>query len=226
MKLTVTANIFSVLLFLLLTINLGSHQQARAEDVTGSSITTTTSVPETTVSPGILIVSKNESITNEVNKDSAESTITETSADKNEETTTETSDRSTNTSEPEEDENLEDTGDDPWGDVDDDSSSSANIVDQMRAIREKDPNALIIRNVSHLNDTFDHIQHAWGIIDQYYLPEKTTWEKLLGLVTSLNVDVSPECFSSYFSGVSGFRTYAPWAYRCKYHKEFLNCVFN
>lgn len=106
-----------------------------------------------------------------------------------------------------------DDGSDPWGDGDD-GENKVNIVDQMRDLREKDADITISRNVSHLNETFDRLRHAWGIIDQYYLPEKETWEKLLGLVTALNVQVSPECFSSYFSGVSGFRNYAPWAYRC------------
>lgn len=113
-----------------------------------------------------------------------------------------------------------DDGSDPWGDGDDGESSKINIVDQMRELREKDAYITVSRNVSHLNETFDRLRHAWGIIDQYYLPEKETWEKLLGLVTALNVQVSPECFSSYFSGVSGFRNYAPWAYRCMLRSSF------
>lgn len=122
----------------------------------------------------------------------------------------------TEAKEPEEDEDsdTDDGGSDPWGESEDEGG--VNIVDQMRELREKDQFQSVVRNVTHLNDTFNRVRDAWEIIDNYYLPSKQTWEKLLGLVTGLNVQVSPECFSSYFSGVSGFRTYAPWSYRCEF----------
>lgn len=109
-----------------------------------------------------------------------------------------------------------DDGLDSWGD---DSDDEKNIVDQMRTLREKDQFIKVTRNVSHLNETFDRMRAAWEIIDNYYLPEKQTWEKLFGLVTSLKLNLTTECFASYFSGVSGFRSYAPWAYRCMSFKQ-------
>lgn len=111
---------------------------------------------------------------------------------------------------PEEAEEPDDDSDsDPWADDDE-----KNIVDQMRELREKDENFPITRNVSHLNETFDRMRNAWEIIDQYYLPKKETWDKLMGLVTGLDLNVSPECVSSYFKGTAGFTNYEPWAYRC------------
>ncbi|KAJ6224273.1 hypothetical protein RDWZM_002818 [Blomia tropicalis] len=107
----------------------------------------------------------------------------------------------------------DDGGDDPWGEEDDEKGGTVNIVDQMRELREPEKTIPIERFTKNLNDTFERMAHAYGIIDQYYLPSKATWEKLLGLVTGLDVQVSPECFSSYFSGVSGFRGYKTWAYR-------------
>lgn len=133
----------------------------------------------------------------------------------------ETSSTSTNDNNNNEEEETEaEDEDDPWADVedeDDPSSPKTNIVDQMRALQEKDLTYPYKLTTSHLNETIDKVINAWNIIDQYYLPSRETWEKLLGLVTGLDVNVQPECFASYFQGVSGFRSYQAWAYRCKYY---------
>lgn len=128
-----------------------------------------------------------------------------------------------NNEEEEEEEETSDDGPDPWADIEDDegtvpgASGAANfdIVDTMRSIRDNNIDVPFNRTSANLNETFDKVIKAWEVIDTYYLPQRKTWEKLLGLVTGLDVDVSPECFSSYFQGVSAFRTYTMWAYRCK-----------
>ncbi|XP_046909814.2 uncharacterized protein LOC124491224 isoform X3 [Dermatophagoides farinae] len=108
--------------------------------------------------------------------------------------------------------------DDPWADVDDDDetmlkSGKLNIVDQMRQLREQGRYIPYELTTNHMNETISRVVSAYEILDQYYLPSRETWEKLLGLVTGLDVTVQPECFASYFQGVSGFRGYETWAYR-------------
>lgn len=118
-------------------------------------------------------------------------------------------------------ENEEEDGDDPWADVDDDDetilkSGKLNIVDQMRQLREEGRYIPYEIETDHMNETIKRVVAAYEIIDQFYLPSRETWEKLLGLVTGLDVTVQPECFASYFQGVSGFRGYETWAYRCMF----------
>lgn len=117
--------------------------------------------------------------------------------------------------------------DDPWADVDDDDetmlkSGKLNIVDQMRQLREQGRYIPYELTTNHMNETISRVVSAYEILDQYYLPSRETWEKLLGLVTGLDVTVQPECFASYFQGVSGFRGYETWAYRCMYY--FCNVI--
>ncbi|KPM07480.1 hypothetical protein QR98_0059740 [Sarcoptes scabiei] len=110
--------------------------------------------------------------------------------------------------------NNEDDEDDPWADVeDDDNPKSSNVVDRMRQLREESLSVPYSLTTSHLNETISRVIDAYHIIDTHFLPTRETWEKLLGLVTSLDVSVQPECFASYFQGVSGFRGYQTWAYR-------------
>lgn len=118
-------------------------------------------------------------------------------------------------------EEEEEDGDDPWADVDDDDetilkSGKLNIVDQMRQLRDQGRYVPYELQTDHMNETIKRVVSAYEILDQFYLPSRETWEKLLGLVTGLDVTVQPECFASYFQGVSGFRGYETWAYRCMF----------
>lgn len=134
-----------------------------------------------------------------------------------------TKDEKTEENKVEEEEDATDDEPDPWADIEDDegvvpkggSSANFDIVDTMRSIRENNLDVPFNQTTANLNETFDKVIKAWEVIETYYLPQRQTWEKLLGLVTGLDVDVSPECFSSYFQGVSAFRNYAAWAYRCE-----------
>lgn len=131
---------------------------------------------------------------------------------------------------PEEDESSGGEDDGFWASDDDDSddgesgggSGSANdrqqsldIVDTMRALREENLDASYSLHSNSLNDTLDKVSRAMALVDAHFLPSKKIWEKTLGLVTGLDVVVSPECFSSYFQGVTAFRSYSLWAYRCE-----------
>lgn len=165
----------------------------------------------------------NEQVTSPNYESIISTTVGSNSVTNSESNNDETSSSSTDNNN-EEEEPESDDEDDPWADVedeDDPSSPKTNIVDQMRALQEKDLTYPYKLTTSHLNETIDKVINAWNIIDQYYLPSRETWEKLLGLVTGLDVNVQPECFASYFQGVSGFRSYQAWAYRCNTFKILL-----
>lgn len=106
--------------------------------------------------------------------------------------------------------NSAEEDDDGW-----EEDETVNIVDQMRELREQGLQVPFEQRTTHINNTFDRLNGAWNVIDQYYLPSRETWVRLLGLVNSLNVPVSPECVASYYQGVGGFTNYDTWAYRCK-----------
>ncbi|XP_054161210.1 nose resistant to fluoxetine protein 6-like [Oppia nitens] len=93
----------------------------------------------------------------------------------------------------------------------DSGNNNEGVLSKMIAIHELNKNLTFSKRVPHINDTFARIRHVRQLYRDYFAPKKGFDTELLAFVSSIDIVLSPECFASFFSLISGLRNNKLWA---------------
>lgn len=166
---------------------------------------TTTSAP--TIGPQQ--VDKRTNITSSVTYDDKEDE-SEESSPQNEENTTSNNDE----------DKEEDLG---YDEDDEDTCDNESVLTKMLEIHEQNKNKTKDYNklyVNHINQTFERLKHIQQLYEDYFAPKKGFGTEMLAFVSSIDIVLTPECFASFFSLISGFRNNKLWANKCEFGLNF------
>lgn len=103
---------------------------------------------------------------------------------------------------------------------DDDSESECDEGTLPKLIRLHEENRNLtqdykIRHVPHVNHTLERIQYVRRLYEQYFGLPKGFGTQMLAFISSIDIVLTPECFASLFSLISGYRNNRKWANKCE-----------
>lgn len=105
----------------------------------------------------------------------------------------------------------------------DGSCDNESLLTKLLNLHEENKNITndyLIKNVNHINDTFDRLRYVQGLYEKYFQQDKNFGTQLLAFVSSIDIILTPECFASFFSLISGLRNNKLWANKCEFYNIF------
>ena len=72
-----------------------------------------------------------------------------------------------------------------------------------------------IKHVAHVNQTLERIQYVHDFYEKYFGLPNGFGTEMLAFISSIDIILTPECFASLFSLISGYRNNRKWANKCK-----------